>query len=59
MTAKLDYVWKLREVMATRGMFQTTDLRPKLAGRTGSWSATGLASTAPVRRRSSAVTFSP
>ncbi len=33
MTAKLDYVWKLREVMATRGLFQTTDLRPKLAER--------------------------
>jgi DNA-binding Xre family transcriptional regulator len=32
-TARLDYVWKLREVMATRGMFQTTDLRPKLAER--------------------------
>src|SRR5215467_9346066 len=33
MTAKLDYTWKLREVMATRGLFQTTDLRPKLAER--------------------------
>lgn len=33
MTAKLDYSWKLREVMATRGMFQTTHLRPKLAER--------------------------
>jgi DNA-binding Xre family transcriptional regulator len=32
-TAKLDYVWKLREVMATRGLFQTTHLRPKLAER--------------------------
>jgi hypothetical protein len=33
MTAKLDYRWRLREVMATRGMFSTTDLRPKLADR--------------------------
>ena len=33
MTAKLDYAWKLREVMATRGLFQTTHLRPKLAER--------------------------
>ncbi|MEU9369597.1 helix-turn-helix transcriptional regulator [Streptomyces avermitilis] len=33
MTAKLDYRWHLREVMATRGMFSTTDLRPKLAER--------------------------
>lgn len=33
MTAKLDYGWKLREVMATRGMFQTTHLRPRLAER--------------------------
>lgn len=33
MTAKLDYKWKLREVMATRGMFSTTDLRPLLAER--------------------------
>ena len=33
MTAKLDYRWKLREVMATRGLFQTTHLRPKLAER--------------------------
>ncbi len=33
MTAKLDYEWKLREVMATRGMFSTTDLRPLLAER--------------------------
>jgi DNA-binding Xre family transcriptional regulator len=33
MTAKLDYTWKLREVMATRGLFQTTHLRPKLAER--------------------------
>jgi DNA-binding Xre family transcriptional regulator len=32
-TAKLDYRWKLREVMATRGLFQTTHLRPKLAER--------------------------
>jgi hypothetical protein len=33
MTAKLDYKWKLREVMATRGLFQTTQLRPRLAER--------------------------
>lgn len=33
MTARLDYAWKLREVMATRGMFQTTQLRPRLAER--------------------------
>jgi DNA-binding Xre family transcriptional regulator len=33
MTAKLDYTWKLREVMATRGLFQTTHLRPGLAER--------------------------
>jgi hypothetical protein len=33
MTAELDYAWKLREVMATRGLFQTTHLRPKLAER--------------------------
>ncbi|MFE0683791.1 helix-turn-helix domain-containing protein [Streptomyces sp. NPDC058961] len=33
MTVKLDYKWHLREVMATRGMFSTTDLRPLLAER--------------------------
>lgn len=33
MTGKLDYRWHLREVMATRGMFSTTDLRPLLAQR--------------------------
>lgn len=33
MTAKLDYKWHLREIMATRGMFSTTDLRPLLAER--------------------------
>jgi DNA-binding Xre family transcriptional regulator len=33
MTGKLDYTWKLREVMATRGLFQTTHLRPLLAER--------------------------
>jgi len=26
MPAKLDYRWNLRQVMATRGMFATTDL---------------------------------
>jgi DNA-binding Xre family transcriptional regulator len=33
MTAKLDYRWKLRQVMATRGMFATADLRPLLIER--------------------------
>lgn len=33
MTTELDYRWHLREVMATRGMFSTTDLRPLLAER--------------------------
>lgn len=33
MTAKLGYEWKLREVMATRGLFATTGLRPLLAER--------------------------
>ncbi|MFI6961783.1 helix-turn-helix domain-containing protein [Streptomyces sp. NPDC050255] len=33
MTTKLDYRWHLREAMATRGMFSTTDLRPLLAER--------------------------
>jgi DNA-binding Xre family transcriptional regulator len=33
MTVKLDYKWHLREVMATKGMFSTTDLRPQLAER--------------------------
>jgi DNA-binding Xre family transcriptional regulator len=33
MTAKLDYRWHLRQVMATRGMFQTTDLLNPLADR--------------------------
>ncbi|MGW7241588.1 helix-turn-helix domain-containing protein [Streptomyces sp. NPDC054804] len=33
MTPKLDYRWHLREVMATRGMFSTTDLSPLLAER--------------------------
>ncbi|WP_406300135.1 helix-turn-helix transcriptional regulator [Embleya sp. NBC_00888] len=33
MSAKLDYQWHLRQVMATRGMFSTTDLRPLLAER--------------------------
>lgn len=33
MTAKLDYRWRLREIMASRGMFSTTDLRPLLAER--------------------------
>jgi DNA-binding Xre family transcriptional regulator len=33
MTAKLDYRWHLREIMATQGMFSTTELRPLLADR--------------------------
>jgi DNA-binding Xre family transcriptional regulator len=33
MTAKLDYRWHLRQIMATRGMFQTTDLIEPLADR--------------------------
>lgn len=33
MTAKLDYRWHLRQVMAARGMFQTTDLIDPLAER--------------------------
>ncbi|MCW2916689.1 MAG: family transcriptional regulator [Actinomycetia bacterium] len=33
MTAKLDYQWHLRQVMATRGMFSTTDLLAPLAER--------------------------
>jgi DNA-binding Xre family transcriptional regulator len=33
MSRKLDYRWNLRQVMATRGMFQTTDLLEPLAQR--------------------------
>lgn len=33
LTKNLDYRWHLREVMARRGMFCTTDLRPLLAER--------------------------
>jgi DNA-binding Xre family transcriptional regulator len=33
MTRKLDYRWNLRQVMAGRGMFATTDLIPPLAER--------------------------
>jgi hypothetical protein len=33
MTAKLDYRWHLRQVMASRGMFATTDLIEPLARR--------------------------
>lgn len=32
-TGKLDYQWNLRELMAQRGMYQTTHLRPKLRDR--------------------------
>jgi DNA-binding Xre family transcriptional regulator len=33
MAGKLDYRWHLRQVMATRGMFSTTDLIAPLAAR--------------------------
>jgi DNA-binding Xre family transcriptional regulator len=33
MAAKLDYHWHLRQVMATRGMFSTTDLVAPLSKR--------------------------
>jgi DNA-binding Xre family transcriptional regulator len=33
MAVKLDYRWNLRQVMASRGMFATTDLTPLLAKR--------------------------
>ena len=33
MAARLDYQWHLRQVMATRGMFSTTDLIRPLADR--------------------------
>ena len=33
MTRKLDYRWNLRQVMASRGMFATTDLTGPLADR--------------------------
>ena len=33
MSAKLDYQWHLRQVMATRGMFSTTDLLGPLSDR--------------------------
>ena len=33
MTGKLDYRWNLRQAMASRGMFQTTDLAGPLAQR--------------------------
>jgi DNA-binding Xre family transcriptional regulator len=33
MTARLDYRWHLRQVMATRGMFATTDLLAPLSAR--------------------------
>jgi DNA-binding Xre family transcriptional regulator len=33
MTRKLDYRWNLRQVMASRGLFQTTDLIGPLAQR--------------------------
>src|SRR5260370_1066963 len=51
MTAKLDYTWKLREVMATRGLVQTTHRRPSLAERGShlSGSAAAIARAAPSR----------
>ncbi|MFD5180594.1 helix-turn-helix domain-containing protein [Nocardia sp. NPDC058379] len=33
MTAKLDYEWHLRDLMARQGMFSTTDIRPLLIER--------------------------
>ena len=33
MKRQADYQWHLREVMAARGLFTTTDLVPRLAGR--------------------------
>ncbi|MCZ1000854.1 helix-turn-helix transcriptional regulator [Streptomyces mirabilis] len=33
MTAKLDYTWRLREIMAEQGMFTTAALQPLLAER--------------------------
>jgi DNA-binding Xre family transcriptional regulator len=33
MTARLDYRWHLRKIMADRGMFSTTDISPLLADR--------------------------
>lgn len=33
MTSRLGYRWRLRELMAAKGMWQTTDLRPLLAER--------------------------
>ena len=41
MARKLDYRWNLRQVMATRGMFQTTDLIGPLAERQVRLSSTG------------------
>ncbi|CAN5419788.1 hypothetical protein BH10ACT9_BH10ACT9_45530 [soil metagenome] len=32
-SGKLDYQWNLRELMARQGMYQTTQLRPKLQER--------------------------
>ncbi|GAA2208040.1 hypothetical protein GCM10009850_034980 [Nonomuraea monospora] len=42
MTPKLDYEWKLREIMAAHGMFNTTDLRPLLIERGITLSATQI-----------------
>ena len=49
MTRKLDYQWNLRQVMASRGMFATTDLIGPLASaasgcppaRSTGWSLSG------------------
>jgi len=42
MTAKLDYRWNLRQVMASRGMFSTTDLTSPLGERGISLSASQI-----------------
>jgi hypothetical protein len=50
MTAKLDYRWHLRQVMATRNMFSTTDLLVPLADRESNYRlprCTGWSSIAP------------
>jgi hypothetical protein len=44
MARKLDYRWNLRQVMASRDMFQTTDLAPLLAERGIGKQPYGLAS---------------
>ena len=41
-TKKMTYQWRLREVMATRGLWKTTDLTPLLASRGIHLSATQI-----------------